>query len=104
MKTHVIYSYNDKDIRNYGKTLESNSVINLIREAISHVDLYLSKIDEDCSKDHYTHLPHSSMIIYTCEAIDNHGQRHRFDFAIKGSPATRRKAIKYFNDLGISSL
>lgn len=104
MKTHIIYSYNGRDIESYGKTLESNSVINLIRDAIAHVDLFLSKIDEDCSKDHYTHLPHSSMIIYSCESIDKHGQLHRFDFAVKGSPATRRKAIKCFNDFGISSL
>lgn len=104
MKTHIIYSYNGKDIESYGKTIESNSVTGLIRESIEYVELILSKIDEDRTKEHYTHLPHSSMILYSCESVDKHGQLHRFDFTIKGSPATRRKAIKCFNDLYVSSL
>lgn len=104
MKTHIIYSYNGKDIESYGKTIEANSVTDLIREAIEYVELILSKIDEDQTEEHYTHLPHSSTIMYSCESIDKHGQLHRFDFTVKCSPATRRKAIKCFNDLYVSSL
>lgn len=104
MKTHIIYSYNGKDIESYGKTIESNSVTGLICEAIEYVELILSKIDKYRTNDYYTHQPHSSMIIYSCESIDKHGQLHRFDFTIKSSPAIRRKAINHFEDLGIFSI
>lgn len=101
MKTHIIYTYNGRDIESYGKTLESNSVTKLICEALAYVDLLHSKINESTVTEFYLPRPSSGAINYKSHVVDVHGVEHSFMFVITGSPATLRKARKYFEHLGI---
>lgn len=101
MKTHIIYTYNGRDIESYGKTLESNSVTKLICEALAYVDLLRSKIKESTVTEFYYYRAAFSDIFYKCHVVDVHGVEHSFMFVITGSSATLRKARKYFEHLGI---
>lgn len=101
MKTRLIYMYNGRDILDYGKTFDSNSVTKLICEALTYIDIIRSKINEDHSDEHYLHRRACGDIYYSAHIFDTHGIKHSFMFIIKGSPATLRKARKYFDSLGI---
>lgn len=102
MRTHVIYTYNERDIMKKGRTLEANSITKLIDTSVSYADFLFSKSSVSSTTRYYIYMPYSKQIIFHSHTVNVHGHHHHCHFTLNGSPATLRKACNHFEFLGIN--
>lgn len=102
MNSHVIYTYNERDIVKRGRTFEANSVTSLIDTCIAYTNTLFSKSSVSPTVRYCFQIPRINRVHFHAHVLDVHGYHHHCHFTISGSPATLRKALKHFESLGIN--
>lgn len=102
MNSHVIYTYNERDIKKKGRTFEANSVTGLIDACIAYTNDLFAKASVSPTTRYHFQIPHINRIHFHAHTVDVHGYHHHCHFTINGSPSTLLKARKHFESLGIN--